>query len=134
MENTKDQPFSTRWVIISIAIFIIVELLLGGFVGKFVFGRFFSLNLLFLIQGLLHLSSFFVGGFIIGMFSPGRRIFEPAVGAFLSVALVLLLSIFTPFRFIRFTPMVLIIGGAVAFLLALYGASLGERLMGDKSV
>ncbi len=43
-----------------------------------------SISLLFLIQGLLNLVSFFIGGFLIAVISPGQRIHEPAAGAFLS--------------------------------------------------
>ena len=115
------------------AIFIAAELILGGIVGDVVVGRFMSLSLRFLIQGLLNLLSFFIGGFIIGAVSPGRRIHEPAIGAFLSVALMLILSLFTPYSFIRFSLAKMLLGGAIAFCLALTGAKLGERLTGNRS-
>ena len=114
------------------AIFIGVELLLGGLVGEVVIGRFMSPTLRFMIQGLLNLVSFFIGGLIIGVVSPGRRINEPAAGAFLSVALMLSLSLFTPYSFIRFSLTKMLFGGAIAFFLALTGAKLGERLSGNR--
>lgn len=115
----------------SAAIFIAVELFLGGLIGEVVVGRFMSINLRFLLQGLLNLVSFFVGGFIIGLISPGIRTREPAVGAFLSVALMLGLAFFTPYSFIRFSVTKMLIGGGVAFFLALAGARLGERVAGN---
>jgi len=132
MKYDRDQPFSPRWMFTSMAIFIGVELLLGGVIGEMVIGRFMSLSLRFFLQGLLYLASFFIGGFIIGMISPGIRIHEPAMGAFLSVALMLILSIFTPYSFIRFSLTKMIIGGAVAFFLALTGAKIGEKATGHR--
>jgi len=131
MKEIESQDFSVRWMLIAMAIFIGVELIIGGLVGNVLVGRFMSISLRFMLQGLLHLVSFFLGGLVIGIISPGVRIFEPAAGAFLSVTLMLSLSFFTPYGFIQFSITKLLIGGAIAFGLALTGARLGERLMGN---
>ena len=131
MSDPDYQPFSKNWMIASAGIFIAVELFLGGLIGEVVVGRFLSISLRFLIQGLLNLVSFFIGGFIIGLISPGIRTREPAVGAFISVALMLCLSFFTPYSFIHFSFSKMLIGGVVAFFLALAGARLGERVAGN---
>ena len=110
--------------------FVLVELVLGGLVGHLLVGRFFSISLHFAMQGFLNLLSYFLGGILIGVISPRVRIDEPAAGAFLSVALMLTLTLFTPFSFIQFSLTKLLIGGAVAFGLALVGARIGERLTG----
>lgn len=109
-------------------IFIIAEVLIGGLVGNLIGGSYMSMGLRFLIQGILQLISFFVGGFFIGVISPGIRIKEPAVGAFLSVAIMLVLTFFTPYSFIHFSITKVIIGGVIAFGLALIGARMGERV------
>ena len=114
------------------AIFIGIELFLGGLIGNLLVGRFMSISLKFLLQGLLNLVSFFIGGFVIGLISPGIRIHEPAVGAFLSVSLMLCITFFTPYSFIHFSFTKVIIGGAIAFFLALSGAKLGERAIGTR--
>ena len=132
MGSSETQPFSKKWVLASTAIFVVVELFLGGLIGNLVVGTFLSLNLRFLLQGLLNLISFFIGGFIIGLISPGIRIFEPALGAFLSVALMLCLSFFTPYSFIQFSMTKMLIGGAIAFFLALAGARAGEKIAGNR--
>ena len=132
MGSSETQPFSKKWVLASTAIFVVVELFLGGLIGNLVVGTFLSLNLRFLLQGLLNLISFFIGGFIIGLISPGIRIFEPALGAFLSVALMLCLSFFTPYSFIQFSMTKMLIGGAIAFFLALTGARVGEKIAGNR--
>ncbi len=128
MNDLSSKPFSRKWVIISMAIFIGVELFLGGLVGNVIVGSYASMSLRFMLQGLLNLISFFIGGFFIGLISPGIRIFEPAVGAFLSVALMLILTLFTPYSFIQFSLTKLLLGGGIAFGLALYGARVGEKV------
>lgn len=132
MNEPIEQSFSKKWMFASVAIFIGVELILGGLVGNVVVGRFLSRSLYFILQGVLNLVSFFIGGFIIGLISPGIRIREPAVGAFLSVSIMLCLSIFTPYSFIHFSLTKMLVGGVIAFSLALVGARLGEKIVGNR--
>jgi hypothetical protein len=133
MSGTHDQAFSLKWVVFSLFIYIAAELILGAWVGSIVVGTFISMSLRFLLQGLLNLVSYFVGGFIIGLISPGLRIYEPAAGAFLAVSLTLMLSFFTPYSFIQFSLTKMLLGGGMAFFLALAGARLGERLSGNRA-
>ena len=132
MDEAGSQPFSKKWMLFSMLIFIVTEIVLGIWVGKAVAGRYTSISLSFMVQGLLNLVSYFVGGFTIGLISPGLRIYEPAAGAFLCVALMLAVSFFTPYRFIQFSIAKMLIGGGIAFCLALAGARLGERLSGNR--
>jgi hypothetical protein len=125
------RPFSARWMLISVVDFVGVELVLGHFVGGWL-GGYMSLSLRFLLQGTLNLASYFIGGLVIGAISPGVRIEEPAVGALLAVGLMLSMSLFTPYAFIQFSLTKLVVGGAIAFALALTGAKLGERVMGNR--
>jgi|APSaa5957512622_1039677.scaffolds.fasta_scaffold54353_1 hypothetical protein len=129
MENTHKTSFSKKWMVFSMIVFIGVELILGGIIGNFLIGRFTSIGLSFFLKGILYLLSFFIGGLLIGLVSPGIRMAEPAIGAFLSVALMLGLTIFTPYRFIQFSLTKMLIGGGMALLLALYGAYLGEKMI-----
>ncbi|GJM60932.1 hypothetical protein [Persicobacter diffluens] len=123
--------FSKRWVVLSFVIFVAVELFLGKYLAEMLAGRIVSVSLRYQLQGGLNLISYLCGGFIIGIISPGVRILEPAVGAFLAVALMLIVSVFTPYSFIYFSLSKLLIGGGIAFFLALIGAHYGERLMGN---
>lgn len=132
MNDLEHTSFSKKWVLASMAIFIGIELFLGGLIGNLVVGRFMSISLKFMLQGLLNLVSFFIGGFIIGLISPGIRIHEPAVGAFLSVSFMLCITFFTPYSFMHFSFTKMLIGGAIAFFLALSGAKLGERMIGNR--
>lgn len=131
MPPSKNRPFSLVWVFISMGVFVGIEMVLGGLLGKYVVGRYLSMSLRFTLQGLLHVTSYFLGGIIVGFISPGIRIKEPAIGAFLAVLSMMLLTFFTPYTFIRMTSGKLFIGGAIAFVLALAGARIGERIAGN---
>lgn len=126
------RPFSKKWMFLSMFIFIALELVIGVWVGGIVVGKYKSIYLTFLLQGSLTLVSYFIGGFVVGFLSPGLRISEPAWGAFLSVAIMLVLTFFTPHRFFQFDMTKLLVAGAIAFFLALYGATLGEKASGKK--
>ena len=125
------QPFSWKWVGISLAIFIAAELVLGMVVGQILVGKYASFNLKWMLQGALNLLSYFVGGVVIGVISPKIRIHEPAVGAFCAVGFTLILTIFSPFTFLAFSLPKLVIGGTIAFFLALTGAKIGEKITGQ---
>ena len=109
-------------------IFLSIELLLGGFIAPLLSGRFVGRVFLLRIEVLLMLTSYFVGGLFVGVISPGIRIFEPAIGAFFAVLCTFIYSFFTPHRFFGFALNRRIIGGIIAFVLALFGADLGERI------
>ena len=133
LRPTKTAPFSNAWLVISIVLFCAVELFLGGFVGGVVLGKYVSQMLHLKLQMMLNLGSYFIGGILIGVLSPGIRIIEPAVGAFISVGMVLCISYFLPHYFIRMEFSKLLIGGGIAFALAYFGARFGEKLTGNIS-
>ncbi len=129
------QSLSILWILYSLVVFIVVELFLAGFVGQVVVGRFVPHTLTYLIEVILIISSFFIGGAIVGIISPKIRILEPAIAAFLCVLLTLSISFFSPYRFMAFTWTKVAIGGGTAFFLAWFGAFLGEKFsarMGNK--
>src|SRR5205823_5482905 len=71
------------------------------------------------------------GGVLVGVLSPGVRMKEPAVGALISVLLVFMISFFMPNFFYAFDITKVLIGGGIAFALALAGAYSGEKFMGN---
>lgn len=113
-------------------VFIASEIVIGYFLGNLIVGRFASMGLKFLMQGLSMLIGFYVGGFLVGVISPGVRIWEPAAGAFCSVGLLMVVTLFTPSVFYHFSLIKVILGGIIAFALALYGARMGERVMRNR--
>ncbi|MGK0290599.1 MAG: hypothetical protein ACI86H_002058 [bacterium] len=132
MNSDQNQPklFSKNWVLASILIFIVCEVILGEILGKHVFGSFISRSLRYRVEVLLIFSSYFVGGFITGFISPTVRILEPAIGAFFSVALTFIYSLFIPLSFFRFSLSRILIAGGIAFVLAYFGAKYGEKIAG----
>lgn len=125
------RPFSRSWLLASIAIFVAIELLLGGWAAHMLAGRQVSHMLSLRVELFMSLLSFGVGGFIVGLISPGKRLVEPAIGAAVSVVFTFLISVFTPITFIAAAPGRMLVGGAIAFVIALFGAHLGEKLTGN---
>ena len=130
-EQDNSRPFSTAWTVVSVAMFLAVELFIGTWVGPIVIGKYVSPMFHMQLQMAMHLASFYLGGIAVGVLSPGVRLKEPAVGAFISVALVLLMSLFMPMSYMAFDFTKLLVGGGIAFVLALAGAFSGEKFMGN---
>lgn len=130
MSRNHERPFSWSWVGLSLLIFIGMEVLIGIGVGQLVVGRYLSIGTSFMVRGSIQLVAFFLGGFIVGVVSPGIRMAEPAVGAFGAVALTMVVALFTPYTFMRMGLGRLLVAGTIAMLLALWGAWVGERLTG----
>jgi stress response protein SCP2 len=129
------KEMSWGWIFTSFWVFVVLELILGGVIGKMVLGRFVPHMLSHMLEALLVLSSFFIGGAVVGIISPKVRIIEPAIAAFMSVILTLSLSFFSPYSFMSFTWNKVFFGGGFAFVLAFLGAHLGEKIsakMGNK--
>jgi hypothetical protein len=78
------------------------------------------------IVAVLNFLAFLVGGFIVGLKSAGKTIFEPAIAAAVAVAVGLLLSG-------GFTVTNLLAAGLVPFLAGLLGGWLGERRQESKA-
>lgn len=112
------------------AVFVVTELIIGGLIGGLLLG-YQSYSLEFTLQGLLHLAAFLVGGFVVGVVSPGERILEPAIGAALSVVLMFALTALTPYPWFAFRFNRMVVGGTMAFVTALIGAYGGERVTGQ---
>ncbi|HMV60289.1 MAG TPA: hypothetical protein PKL69_06230 [Agitococcus sp.] len=124
----QNQPFSWGWILASVGIFVITQLVLAYIVGQVLLGARIPHGLQQMVQGFLMLLSYFVGGFLIGVVSPKIRIIEPALGAFASIFLVVIFSFLMPNSYVHFEWLRLLIGGVIAFGLAMYGAVLGEKL------
>jgi hypothetical protein len=62
---------------------------------------------------------------------PGARLVEPAIGAAITVVFTFLISFFTPVTFFAAEPGRMLFGSGIAFVPALFGAHLGERITGN---
>jgi hypothetical protein len=77
-----NQPFSWRWVWLSVLAFTGIELALTFVLLPALFvGRFGTPMLEMRMQMIMHLASFMIGGALVGLLSPGVRLWEPAVMA-----------------------------------------------------
>ncbi len=131
-DDTQTQPFSTSWMIASVLIFTATEIAIAILIAPAIFaGRLASPMLQMRLQMLMHLGSFFVGGILVGVISPRVRLWEPGFGAFIAVAIVFLMSVFMPTTFLQWSTTKILIGGGIAFVLALSGAYTGEKWMGN---
>ena len=126
-----DKDFSTRWFVMSIGIFLFTEIALGILAGNLLQG-YTTQMVHYRIQVILHLTSFLLGGFVVGAISPGIRITEPALAAFCSVGLTMIFAWFVPQIFLRLELSKLFLGGGLAFVLAFSGAMAGEKFVGNK--
>lgn len=72
------------------------------------------------LAALVGIASFAIGGYIVGLKSPGRTILEPGISAAIAVLIGLLLSG-------TFSLGNLLTGGLIPFLAGLLGGWLGER-------
>lgn len=114
----------------SMALFLVIQVVLGALAGKILLGTFVSQHTRMLVEGGINLGSYALGGFIIGFVTPQLRLFEPAVGAFLALLAAMTVAWFTPYLLYWASLDRMIFGGALAFALAYLGARAGEKLGG----
>lgn len=128
----ETHPFSLKWAMAAVVIYTAMEIGIAIFLAPAILaGRLASPMLQMRIQMLMHLASFYLGGVFVGVLSPGVRLVEPAVGAFVAVAIVFMMSFFMPSWFMHWSTEKVLVGGGVAFALALAGAWTGEKWMGN---
>lgn len=132
MTNQGQQPFSWSWTFASVLIFTAMEIAIAVFLAPAIFAGYLASPMLQMrLQTLMHLASFWAGGVAVGIISPRLRLMEPAVGAFFAVMVTFMMSFFMPTHWMRFDVNKLVVGGGIAFALALAGAWTGERIMGN---
>jgi hypothetical protein len=119
------------WMFTSVGLFLASELTIGTWLGPMVMHKYVSPMFHLQLQMMMHLASFYLGGLLVGIISPGVRLQEPAVAAFLSVAVVFMISFFMPTFFYPFSLSRMLVGGVIALFLALAGAYSGEKVMGN---
>ncbi len=127
--SRRARGISRAWIIVTMLVFLTIELLLGDAVGTLVKrhpGHVFHMK----VEVLVMLASYFLGGIVVGFVSGGSRLDEPIIAAFLAVLVTFLLAAFTPLRFFRFSLGRILLGGLVAAGVAVVGVDLGARAAG----
>jgi MFS family permease len=80
-----------------------------------------------LLGAVISILSFAIGGYIVGLKSPGRTILEPGISAAIAVVIGLVISG-------ALTPANMLVGGLIPFLAGLAGGYLGERQQSSRAV
>lgn len=114
-----------KWVLVSLGILLVGQVILS--VSLTVFGI-LTLGFGFVLFIIFKPLVYFLGGLVTGWVSPGITVIEPAVGAFIISVLGIL---FDNTRFGAGRIVWAAISGVVAFVVALIGASIGERMQGN---
>ena len=132
--KSAGNSFSFNWVILSVLGYLALQVGLGMLAKLFVFPFAATKHTEFMSQGLIIIIGFYVGAFIIGVISPGRRLLEPVLGAVLAVGAAFSVSNFTPQMggWFRIDGIGMMATSAVmAGVIAAFGVYSGEKLMGN---
>jgi hypothetical protein len=124
-ERRVDMPrVQWLWVLVGVAFIYGSQLLLGLVARAFGAGveQLAGLQALFLAFTLF---AFFLGGFVVGLFSPGTTIVEPPLAAFVAAVLDAVLPPATAAQLAPGSWLVIVMTG---FLLAFVGGWMGEKL------
>ncbi len=128
---SKVQPFAWRWVLGSMIVFVVLEVSLGAGLASLLDERMLSHGTGLLLRNGLQMVAFFGGGLFIGVVSPRIRLLEPALGAVGCILLILVMTWMTPIHVYGFGGTRLLAACVVSFVVAISGAWLGERMMGN---
>ena len=122
------KSFSWGWMLASLVVFIIAEIAIAGLFQTNWFMTYIPHTFRYLVEVVSFALSFLIGGITVGLLSPSIRVLEPAIAAFFSLILLLSNGFFTPNGFADFSIIKMLIGGSIAFALAMYGGKLGEKI------
>jgi hypothetical protein len=128
MTGTLDWKWIGIGVVVMVVLNLIAGLILGLFLGPQLEGVTAPEDLQLsggqiALASVLNFLAFAVGGFIVGLKSAGRTIFEPGISAAIAVLIALLISG-------NFSIVNILAGGLVPFVAGLLGGWLGERQQG----
>jgi hypothetical protein len=128
MTGTLDWKWIGIGVVVMVVLNLIAGLILGLFLGPQLEGVTAPEDLQLsggqiALASVLNFLAFAIGGFIVGLKSAGRTIFEPGISAAIAVLIALLISG-------NFSIVNILAGGLVPFVAGLLGGWLGERQQG----
>jgi hypothetical protein len=134
---SQRKEISFKWIVYGGGIIIALQgttrLLIAGSVGSSVVASYGPTNGALILAGIVAIIAYFIGGMIIGLYSPGETIREPAFATLMAITPNLLNNL--AWHFDYNIPLAGWVQGAgltlgVAFLMALGGAWLGEKMQG----
>lgn len=123
LAGTNTEGFSWPWVWISLGSFVLSQFLLHGLIMKAA-----SAHGLFLLEALIDVFTYVLGGFMVGVASPKVRVMEPAVAAVLALVLTLHVGMWLPFSFFSAGLLKTVVMSFVVAFCAYEGAVMGEKL------
>lgn len=126
------KDFSFGWVLVSTVGYLMMQVVLGIVAQNFVLPFVVAKHTQFFTEGLIILLGFYIGAFIIGIVSPGRRLIEPILGAVAAVTAAFSVANFTPQMggWLRYDGLEMMVTAAVlAALFAGFGCYSGEKFM-----
>lgn len=132
--DPADNDFSFNWVILSVFGYLGLQIALSILGHLFVFPFTATKHTEMMAQGLIIIAGFYIGAFIIGVISPGRRTIEPVLGAVLAVGAAFSVSNFTPQMGGWYQMQGVGSMGTAAVMagvIAAFGAYSGEKMMGN---
>ncbi|HZA67848.1 MAG TPA: hypothetical protein VE592_12905 [Geminicoccaceae bacterium] len=121
-----------KWIGIGVVVMIVLNLIGGLILGLFLGPQLEGVTSPEDVQlsggqialaAVINFLAFAIGGFIVGLKSAGRTIFEPGISAAIAVLIALLISG-------NFSILNIIAGGLVPFVAGVLGGWLGERRQG----
>jgi hypothetical protein len=121
-----------KWIGIGVVVMVVLNLIAGLILGLFLGSQLEGVTAPEDVQlsggqialaSVLNFLAFAIGGFIVGLKSAGRTIFEPGISAALAVLIALLISG-------NFSIVNILAGGLVPFVAGVLGGWLGERRQG----
>lgn len=128
----QSQPFSWAWVTATVLIITAMEIGIAIVISPALLASKLASQMVQLrLDMIMHLGSFLLGGWFVGIISPRVRMWEPAVGAAIAVIIVFLMSFFLPHSYLRWDWSKIFVGGGIGFGLALAGAYTAEKWMGN---
>lgn len=130
--DPASRSFSFGWVLASTVGYLTMQVVLGIAAQMLVLPFVVAKHTQFLTEGLIILLGFYVGAFVIGVVSPGRRIVEPVLGAIFAVGAAFSVANFTPqmggwFRYDGLSMMVT--AAVLSAIFSGFGSYSGEKLM-----
>lgn len=126
------RAFSFGWVLTSTVGYLAMQVVLGIVAQTFVLPFVVAKHTQFFTEGLIIMLGFYVGAFLIGVISPGRRVVEPVLGAVAAVAAAFSVANFTPQMggWLRHDGLGMMTTAALlAAFFAGFGCYSGEKLM-----